>query len=153
MSKSLVKNMGVEYAGAAVANASSTDDNSSRFDMSGFKHVVFFTAITDCADTGVATLNIQTSTADSDGAMATASGATLAATSGANDDLNGLFLMVELKNVLERYVQGNRVSATANIAFGEIYCIRHNGSAVGPMNAPTSAPSTQAAAPVSVVDA
>jgi len=152
MSKSLVKNMAVAYGGAAVAAASSTDDNSTRFDMAGFKHIVFFTTITDCADTGVATLSVQTNSADSDTGMTAVTGASDTATSAADDDLNANYLMVEVKNVLERYVQGVRVSATANIAFGEIYCIRHNGAGVS-QKAPLSAHSTAAGTPVSVVDA
>jgi len=152
MSKSLVKNLSLAYGGALVAAGSSIDNNSTRFDMAGFKHVVFFTTITDSADTGVATLSIQTNSADSDTGMTAATGASDTATSAADDDLNGLYLMVELKNVLERYVQGVRVSATANIAYGEIFCIRHNGVGLH-QKSPLSAHSTAAGTPVSVVDA
>jgi hypothetical protein len=126
MAKSFIKNAQLAYAGAAVAAASNTDDDSSVFDMQGFTHAVFFTTITDCADTGVATLTVDTNTTSATGGTAV-TGASAAATSAADDDLNGTFLAVEVANVLQRYVYANRASATANIAFGEIYCILHNG--------------------------
>lgn len=151
MSGSLVKNLDIAYGGAAVAAGSSTDDNSTRFDMKGYKHVVFFTTITDSTATGTVTLSIQTNTADSDTGMTEATGATLTATCAVDDDLNGLYLCVELKNVLNRWVQGTRVTATANGAVGEIYCIRHNGVGRG-MKVPITQGATAAAQPVSVVD-
>jgi hypothetical protein len=152
MSGSLVKNLDIAYGGAAVAAANNTDDNSTIFDMQGYKHVVALTTITDSTDTGTCTLSIQTNSANSDTGMTEATGATLTATSAANDDLNGLYLCVELKNVLERYVQATRVTATANGAFGEVYVIRHNGVGRG-MKVPITQGATAAAAPVSVVDA
>lgn len=143
--QNFIKNMAVEYGGAAVAAASSTDDNSTIFDMQGYESVVAITTITDCADTGVATLSIQANTANSDTGMAEVTGATLSATSAADDDLNGKFLMVEVVKPVKRYIQATRVSATANIAFGEVYVIRIKGR-----DKPVAAPSTQAAAPVVV---
>ena len=126
MAKHFVKNATLAYAGAAVAAASDTDDDSSVFDMQGYSHAVFFTTITDSAATGVATLTVDTNTTNATGGTAV-TGASAAATCAVNDDINGTFLMVEVANVLERYVYANRASATANIAFGEIYCILHNG--------------------------
>ncbi len=125
MGASFLKRAAFDYAGALITVSSSTDSNSSRFDMLGYENVIFVTTVTDSANTGVATLTIQTSTADSDSAMAD-SPASATATSATNDDLNDELLIAELKNPLERYVQGTRVSATANIAFGEIFCIRYN---------------------------
>jgi len=146
MSRSFLKNAAFDYAGAAVAAASSTDDNSTRFDMQGYENVIFLCTITDSADTGVATLTIETDVADADAGMA-ASPAVATATSAADDDLNGTLLIAELKNPLERYVQGVRKSATANIAFGEIVCIRYNGSKV-----PISQSSTTVSHAISKVD-
>jgi len=120
-------NVNIVYGLAAVANGSSTDSNTTILDMEGWDGVVFFVAITDCADTGVATLNVQGSAANSDGAMATITGATATGTSGANDDMNATFLKVEVYRPLLRYIQGNVTSATANIAFGETYAIQYRG--------------------------
>jgi hypothetical protein len=143
--QNFVKNIAVEYGGAAVAASSSTDSNSSRFDMQGYESVIAITTITDSTDTGTATLSIQENSADSDTGMTEITGATLTATSAADDDLNGKFLMVEVVKPIERYVQATRVSATANMAFGEVYVIR-----IKSRKKPVAAPSTQAAAPVVV---
>lgn len=116
-------NLEVRYVGAAVANASNTDDNSTRIDMAGYESVMFVTAITDSAITGVGSLTVQQSDEDSDTAMADVTGTEAIATSAANDDLNGKTLVAELRNPAKRYVQANRVSATANIAFGAVFAI------------------------------
>ena len=141
MSRSLVQNSTVSFGAALVAAGSSIDNNSSRFDMLGFKNVVFITTITDSAATGVATLTIQSNSADSDTGMTGITGSSAAVTCTVDDDLNGTLLIVEAENVLERYVQGTRVSATANIAYGEIICIRHNGMGRG-QKVPLTAHST-----------
>lgn len=109
------------YGGAAIAAANNTDGNSTRFDMANWEGVRFFTTITDSVSGGVATLKIEQNTADSDSGMAAIAGASAAATSGANDDLNGKVLVVDVYRPRERYVQAVRVSATQNIAFGEVY--------------------------------
>lgn len=124
--RSLLKSSAIDYAGALVSAASNTDSNSSRFDMAGYDGVTFICTITDSVATGVATLTIETNSSDADSGM-TASAAVATATSATNDDLNGMLLIAELHRPLERYVQGVRVSATANIAFGEIIAIRWCG--------------------------
>lgn len=124
---SLLKNCAIDYAGALITVANNTDSNSSRFDMQGYDGIVFLTTITDCVQAGVATLKIEENSADSDSGMAAISGATVSATSAANDDLNGMLLIVDCYRPMERYVQGVRVSATQNIAFGEIIAIRYKG--------------------------
>jgi len=58
-----------------------------------------------------------------------------------NDDINGKILIVDVRALRQRYVQGVRTSATANIAFGEIIAIRY-----GPRLAPAALSSTAAAA-------
>jgi hypothetical protein len=116
-------NLEVRYVGAAVAAGSSIDNNSSRIDMAGYESVMFVTTVTDSVATGVATLVIQSSDADSDAAMANVTGTDATLTSAANDDLNGKMLVTELRMPAKRYVQATRVSATANIAYGEVIAI------------------------------
>lgn len=115
------------YAGAAVAAGSTTDNNSTRFDMSGYEGIVFFTTITDSTDTGVISLTVQQNSADSDTGMTAITGAVATATSAADDDLNATVLLVDVYRPRERYVQGTRATATANGAFGEIYAVRYLG--------------------------
>ncbi len=119
----LTDNLEFRYVGAAVAAGSSIDNNSSRIDMAGYESVAFYTTITDSVDTGVATMTVQQSDADSDTAMAAVTGTAATATSAANDDLNGLGLIAELRRPTKRYVQATRTSATANIAFGEVIAV------------------------------
>ena len=128
----LSKNADINYGGAAVAAADSTDNNSSRFDMSGYDGILFFTAITDSVATGVATLKVEQNDADSDTGMTAITGASATVTSAKNDDVNGKLLIVDVYKPLKRYVQGVRTSGTANIAFGEIHAIRYKGK-MGPI--------------------
>lgn len=137
----LNENVAIDYVGAAVSNASNTDSNSTRLDMAGWDGVVFVTTITDSAATGVATLKVEQNTSDSDTGMAALTGASAAVTCAVNDDINGKILIVDVREPRERWVQGVRTSATANIAFGEIIAIRY-----GPRLAPAAASSTTAAA-------
>ena len=116
-------NYEVRYVGAAVAAGSSIDNNSTIIDMEGYESVMFVTTITDCANTGVATLVIQSSTANSDTAMANVTGTAATATSGGNDDMNGTVLVTELRKPAQRYVQATRTSSVANIAYGEVIAI------------------------------
>lgn len=125
MKQGILKNSLISYAGAAIAAANNTDSNSTRLDMAGYEGVLFLTTITDSAATGVATLTIESNTADSDTGMVAITGAASAKTCTVNDDINGTLLIVEVKNPQKRYVQGVRTSATANIAFGEIQAIRY----------------------------
>jgi len=127
MSRSFIKNGQVAYAGAAVSAASNTDDDSSIFDMQGFKNAVFVTTITDSASTGVATMLASTNTTSSTSGATAVTGASSAVTCAVNDDVNGTLLVVEVENVLERYIFVTRTSATANIAFGEVLVYLHNG--------------------------
>jgi predicted transcriptional regulator len=136
----LNENVEVAFVGAAIANSSSTDSNSTRLDMQGFDGVLFVTTITDSTATGVATLKAEQNTADSDTGMTLITGASAAATCSTNDDLNGKILIVDVRAPRQRYVQGVRTSATANIAFGEIIAIRY-----GPRLAPLALSSTTAA--------
>src|SRR5512146_356541 len=121
----LLKDLQIDYVGALVTVANNTDSNSSRLDMSGYDGVIFMTTITDSVQNGVATLSVESNTADSDTGMAAISGASAAKTSASNDDINGMLLIVDVYKPLKRYVQGVRTSATQNIAFGEIIAIRY----------------------------
>jgi len=116
----LSKNVDTREVLAPVAAASSTDSNSDRVDTAGYDGIRFIVPIEDSAATGVATLNVQENTIDSDTGMTTVDSATV--TCVANDDINGTLLIVDIFHPLERYVQGNVVSATANIAFGTMIC-------------------------------
>lgn len=117
---SILDNLEIRYVNDAVVAGSSIDDNSTIIDMTGYESVTFMVPITDSVNTGVATLKVEQNTANSDSGMTAVSGASVSATSGANDDLNGLMLAVEVRNSggLSRYVQAVVTSATANIAYG-----------------------------------
>lgn len=123
MTQQIARAVDVRYVGAAIANASNTDSNSTRIDMANYEEAIFVTTITDSAATGVATLKIEQNTTDSDSGMAALSGATASATCAVNDDINGKLLVVSVRRPRERYIQAVRTSATANIAFGECLCI------------------------------
>jgi len=119
----LLDNLEIRFMGALVAASSSIDDNSSIIDMAGFESVMFVTTITDSVITGVAAMEIQSNTINSDTGMTAVTGTSSTATSGANDDLNGTLLASELRKPVNRFVQATRSSATANIAYGEVFAI------------------------------
>jgi hypothetical protein len=123
--QNLLNKIAFDYVAAAVAAGSSIDNDSSIVDMQGFDGVIFFTTITDSAITGVATMAIEQNTANSGTGMAALSGAAATATSGANDDLNGQLLIVDVYRPRERYLRANRASATANIAYGECIAVKY----------------------------
>lgn len=135
----LLKNTKWYYAGAAVAAASNTNDDSAAVDMQGFDGVVFVASITDSVSGGVATVTAKQCDT-SGGTYAALSGAVATATSASNDDLNSHLLIVDVYRPQERYLKLNRVSATQNIAFGDVVAILYKGS---------KAPVTQLAAEVS----
>lgn len=119
----LSKNVEIRVVGALVAAGSSIDNNSTRIDMQNYESVMFVAPITDSVATGVATLEIQSSDADSDTAMAVIDGTAATVTSATNDDVNGTALYAEIYHPAKRYVQATRKSATANIAYGDIIAI------------------------------
>lgn len=119
----ITDNLEIRYVGALVSAGSSIDDNSTRIDMAGYESVTFITTITDSVDTGVAAMEIQSNTSDSDSGMTAVSGTSSTVTSGTNDDLNNTLLISELRKPTNRYVQATRSSATANIAYGEIFAV------------------------------
>jgi len=121
----LGKQLDIIEVGDAISAASNTDSNSDIVDMANYEGVIFFTKITDSVDTGVAALTVEQNTANSASGMAAVSGAVANLTSAANDDLNSKTLIVTVHKPRERYLQAVRTSATANIAFGDIYAIRY----------------------------
>jgi hypothetical protein len=121
------ENCKIMEVGVPVAAANNTDSNSDILDMTGFDGVVFIAPIEDSVSGGVATLKAEQDVANADAGMALITGASAAATSAANDDLNGKILVLDVYKPQERYVQGVRVSATQNIAFGTLIAIQYNG--------------------------
>lgn len=119
----LSSNVEIRVVGAPVTAGSTIDNNSSRIDMQNYESVMFVAAITDSVATGVATLTIQSSDADSDGAMAAIDGTAATVTCAVNDDVNGTALVSEVFHPAKRYVQATRTSATANIAYGDVIAI------------------------------
>lgn len=139
----LLKNVKVSYSKALVANANNTDDNSAILDMAGYDGVMFICTITDCVAAGVATLTIEGNDANADAGMAAITGAVATATSGANDDLNGHVLIVDVYKPQKRYIQGVRTSATQNIAFGDMVAIQYQGKERPVVQGSTVSASTQ----------
>lgn len=123
MDQELIKNVVIAEVLAPVAAANNTDSNSDILDMAGYEGVIFIVPITDSVANGVATLNVQENTANSDTGMTTVDTATV--TSAVNDDINGQLLVVAIHKPLKRYIQGNVVSATQNIAFGNMIAIKY----------------------------
>lgn len=136
----LLKNVEFEEILAPISAGSSIDSDSDIIDMEGYEGVTFITPITDSADTGVATMNIEQNSVDSSSGMAALSGAVATVTSAANDDINGQLLVVDVYRPEERYLRANLTSATANIAYGNTIAIKY-----GPKKKPITQGSTVAA--------
>lgn len=116
-------NIEVRLIGAAIAAASNTDANSARIDMAGYESVMIVAGIATSAATGVATVSIRENDVDSDSGMTAVTGASVAATSAALNDLNDRFLYVDYFRPSKRFIHVRRQSATANIAYGQLYAI------------------------------
>lgn len=120
---SFSQNWEVRQVHDPVAAAANTDANSDRIDMLDYESATFIVPIDDSVSGGVATLKVETNSADSDSGMTAVTGATATATSAANDDLNGKLLIVEVRHPSSRYIQGVITSATQNIAFGDMVVV------------------------------
>ncbi len=125
---SILKNVKLYCPAAAVAAASNTDDDSTAVDTAGYDGILFVCAITDSANTGVATMTAEQGAVSAGTDAAALSGAVATATSAADDDLNTKLLAVDVYKPRERYVRVNRISATANIAYGAVIAILYQGS-------------------------
>lgn len=136
----LGKALDIREVAAPVTNASNTDSNSDRIDMSNFEGVVFICPITDIANTAVATLSVEQNSADSDTGMTAVGGSTTSYTSAGDDDVTNKLLVVSCHKPTQRYVQAVRTSATANVAFGNVTAILY-----GCRTLPVTAHSTIAA--------
>ena len=116
----LSKNVDTREVLAPVSVGSGIDSNSDRVDTAGYDGIRFIVPIEDSASTGVASLNVQENSVDSDSGMTTVDTATV--TCVVNDDINGTLLIVDIFHPLLRYVQGNVTSSAANIAYGSMIC-------------------------------
>lgn len=123
----LTKNIKIMEVHAPIAAAGNTDSNTDIIDMQNWDGVVFITPITDSVATGVAKIQVEQNTANSDTGMAALSGAYATATSAENDDLNDTLLVVDVYRPRERYVQAAITSTTANIAYGTSIAILYQG--------------------------
>lgn len=126
--QNLANNIKISYGRVAVAAAANTDANTAILDMSGFDGVIFIAPLTDSVATGVATLKVESNTANADSGMAAITGATATVTCAVNDDINSEVLVVDVYRPQKRYVQGVITSGTANIAFGDVIAIQYAGS-------------------------
>lgn len=125
----LLKGVKISVLKAPTAAANNTAAFGTGVDMQGFEGVMFVCPITDCVNTGVGTLSAHQNSANSSSGAAAISGASAAATSGADDDLNDKALVVDVFKPTDRYVLPKIVSATANIAFGNIIAIQYEAGA------------------------
>lgn len=123
----LLKDCQIDWVDDVEAAGSSIDSNSARLDMANWDGVLFVTPIKDSAATGVGTLKVEENSSDADSGMTLIAGASAAATCAVNDDLNNKLLIVDVYRPQERYVQAVRTSATANIAFGDVFAFRYKG--------------------------
>ncbi len=142
----LSKSIEIKWLKGAVAAAANTDDDSAIVDTQGFDGVLFVCPIIDSVNTGVAKLIVEQNTANSGTGMAALAGMTAQATSGADDDLNGKVLIADVYRPMERYLRANRVSVTANIAFGDVIAILYHGR-MGPAAQAGAAALVAAASP------
>lgn len=142
----LSKSVEIKWLKGAVAAAANTDDDSAIVDTQGFDGVLFVCPIIDSVQTGVASLIVEQNTANSASGMAALTGMTAQATSAANDDLNGKVLIADVYRPMERYLRVNRVSATANIAFGDVIALLYHGR-MGPAAQAEAAAIVAAASP------
>jgi hypothetical protein len=134
----LAQQVGLAEAGDAVAAGSTIDDEGVVIDTQNYEGCVFATKITDSVITGVAKLIVEQSVDTNKANMAELAGATATLTSGANDDLNGKWLIVDVFRPAERYLMARRTSATANIAFGDVLAILYGKKGKLPVTDPTS---------------
>jgi len=123
----LTKNIKIREVCAPISAANNTDQNTDILDMQNWDGVVFITPITDSVANGVAKIQVEQNTSNSDTGMAALSGAYATATSAENDDLNNTLLVVDVYRPRERYVQAAITSTTANIAFGTTIAIQYKG--------------------------
>lgn len=119
----ITQNLEIREVGAPVAAGAAIDNNSDIIDMANYESVVFVAAITGSVATGVAALTVESNDANADAGMAAVTGAVATVTSGANNDIQGQLLVVEIARPAKRFVQAVRTSATANITFGTVFAI------------------------------
>lgn len=139
----LLKNIDISYGHALVTNANNTDVNTAILDMAGWDGVMFIQPIYDSANTGVATITVESNTANSDSGMAAITGAVATKTDAGGDALNGGCLVVDVYHPLKRYVQCAITSTVANVAFDACISIRYRGRKAPVVQGATVLASTQ----------
>ena len=115
---------------APIAAGSNTSQNTSSIDMSGFRCALFEVDITESFNNGKARLKVFGS--DDNTTFKELDIKEIAATSAANDDLNGKVLRIELKRPLQRYLRAQLLSTVANIAFGATRALRYGAMRTPP---------------------
>jgi hypothetical protein len=123
MTKTLLSAVALAYLDGAVVAGAAIDNDSIIIDMAGYEGVVFITTVEDSVSGGVATMTVEQNGANSGAGMAALVDAVATLTSGADDDLNGKQLAVDIYRPAERYLRVNRTSAGANIAYGSVIAI------------------------------
>lgn len=107
------------------ATGATTDINPVTIDMSGFKSCLIIAYLGDVADTCVLHLKALQGTA-ANGSGATAIAGTTAATAGASN-YDDKILLLDVKNVIYRYLTPQLLRGTANAAVNGIVAILYNG--------------------------
>ena len=123
MASHLLDKIEVHEINAPIA-AGTNDSDSDILDMAGFDGVMFVVPVTDSVATGTLTLTMEHSATNSAGAMV-ATVATTSVTCAVNDDLNDTFVVLDVVRPLLQYVRLNFVTATANIATGNVIAIKY----------------------------
>jgi len=123
MSSHLLDEIEVHEINAPVGSGTA-DTDSDILDMANFDGVMFVVPVTDSAATGTLTLTMEQADTNSGGAMA-ATVATTVVTCAINDDLNDKFVVLDVMRPSKQYVRLNFVSATANIATGNVIAIKY----------------------------
>jgi len=123
MTKTLLSAVALAYLGGAVAAGAAIDNDSIIIDMAGYEGVIFITSVEDAMSGGIATMTIEQNSANSGAGMVVLADAVATLTSGADDDLNGKQLAIDIYQPTERYLRVNRTSSGANIAYGSVIAI------------------------------
>jgi hypothetical protein len=123
MASHLLNKIEVHEINAAVS-AGTNDTDSDILDMAGFDGVMFVVPVTDSVATGTLTLTMEQSATNSAGTMA-ATVATTTVTCAVNDDINDTFAVLDVVRPSLQYVRLNFVTATANIATGNVIAVKY----------------------------
>jgi hypothetical protein len=123
MASHLLDQIEVNEINAAVA-AGTNDTDSDIIDMADFDGVAFVVPVTDSVATGTLTLTMEHADTNAGGSMA-ATAATTVVTCAVNDDINDTFVVLDVMRPAKQFVRLNFVTATANIATGNVIAIKY----------------------------